>query len=174
MQKNYFLNMERPNWDNYFLSIAFIVSARSRDQETKHGTVIVDKNNLILGTGYNSFIKGVDDTSLPSFRPNKYPYIIHSELNAILNCKVIPREVQGGGKAYVTGRCCNHCLQSLIQSGVNDIYIADRKGTALEDQNTKKVFEKIIQQSGVNITTLKFDLDWIKQIVNFHENNYNK
>ena len=38
--------MERPDWNNYFLSIAFIVSARSRDQETKHGTVIVDKNNL--------------------------------------------------------------------------------------------------------------------------------
>ncbi len=168
--------MQRPDWNNYFLSIAFIVSARSRDQETKHGAVIVDKNNLILGTGYNSFIKGVNDASLPSLRPNKYPYIIHSELNAILNCKVMPRDVRGGGKAYVTGKCCNHCLQSLIQAGVNHVYMADRKGTALEDENTEKVFEKIIQQSGVKVTKLKFDLarNWIKQIVNFHENSYNK
>ncbi len=166
--------MNRPDWNNYFLSIAFIVSARSRDQETKHGTVIVDKNNLILGTGYNSFIKGVNDASLPALRPNKYPFMIHSELNAILNCKVLPREVHGGGKAYVTGKCCNHCLQSLIQSGVNDIYMADRRGTTLENDETDEVFNKIVEQSGVNINTLEFDLGWIKEIINFHENNYNK
>jgi dCMP deaminase len=166
--------MERPDWNNYFLSIAFIVSARSRDQETKHGTVIVDKNNLILGTGYNSFIKGVNDASLPSLRPNKYPFMIHSELNAILNCKVIPREVYGGGKAYVTGKCCNHCLQSLIQCGVNEIYMADRKGTDLENSKTEEVFDKVVSESGIIVKTLSFDLDWIKQIIEYHENNYNK
>lgn len=162
--------IDRPDWDNYFLSLAFVVSARSRDQETKHGTIIVDRNNLILGTGYNSFIKGMNDASLPKIRPNKYPYMIHSELNAILNCKVLPREVNGGGKAYVTGRCCNHCLQSLIQSGVNEINMANRRGTMLEDEKTLEIFNKIVEDSGIKVKVLDYDLKWIKQIVEHYEN----
>lgn len=162
--------IDRPDWDNYFLSLAFVVSARSRDQETKHGTIIVDRNNLILGTGYNSFIKGMNDASLPKIRPNKYPYMIHSELNAILNCKVLPREVNGGGKAYVTGRCCNHCLQSLIQSGVNEINMANRRGTMLEDEKTLEIFNKIVEDSGIKVRVLDYDLKWIKQIVEHYEN----
>jgi dCMP deaminase len=162
--------IDRPDWDNYFLSLAFVVSARSRDQETKHGTIIVDRNNLILGTGYNSFIKGMNDASLPTMRPNKYPYMIHSELNAVLNCKVLPREVNGGGKAYVTGRCCNHCLQSLIQSGVNEINMANRRGTALEDEKTLEIFNRIVDDSGIKVKVLEYDLKWIKQIVDHYEN----
>jgi len=159
----------RPDWDNYFLSLAFLVSARSRDQETKHGTVIVDRNNLILGTGYNSFIKGMNDASLPKIRPNKYPYMIHSELNAILNCKVLPREVAGGGKAYVTGRCCNHCLQSLIQSGVKEINMANRRGTMLEDEKTLEIFNQIVKETGVIVRSVDYDLKWIKQIAEYYE-----
>ena len=162
--------IDRPDWDNYFLSLAFVVSARSRDQETKHGTIIVDRNNLILGTGYNSFIKGMNDASLPKIRPNKYPYMIHSELNAILNCKVLPREVIGGGKVYVTGRCCNHCLQSLIQSGVNEINMANRRGTVLEDEKTLEIFNRIVEDSGIKVRVLDYDLKWIKQIVEHYEN----
>jgi dCMP deaminase len=162
--------IDRPDWDNYFLSLAFVISSRSRDQETKHGTVIVDRNNLILGTGYNSFIKGMNDASLPTMRPNKYPYMIHSELNAVLNCKVLPREVNGGGKAYVTGRCCNHCLQSLIQSGVNEINMANRRGTALEDEKTLEIFNRIVDDSGIKVKVLEYDLKWIKQIVDHYEN----
>jgi len=165
------MTIDRPDWDNYFLSLAFVVSARSRDKETKHGTVIVDRNNLILGTGYNSFIKGVNDANLPSMRPNKYPFMIHSELNAILNCKVLPREVYGGGKAYVTGRCCNHCLQALIQSGVNEIYMANRQGTKLEDEKTLEIFNTIVEESSVKIQFINYDLKWIKQIAQYYENN---
>lgn len=165
------MTIDRPDWDNYFLSLAFLVSARSRDEETKHGTVIVDRNNLILGTGYNSFIKGINDASLPKIRPNKYPFMIHSELNAILNCKVLPREVYGGGKAYVTGRCCTHCLQSLIQAGVNEIYMANRQGTKLEDEKSLEIFNKIIEESNIKIRFINYDLKWIKQIVEYYELN---
>ena len=159
----------RPDWDLYFLGLAFLVSARSNDAQTKHGTVIADNHNIILGTGYNSFIKGVNDASLPAIRPNKYPYMIHSELNAILNCRVLPREA-GGGTAYVTGRCCNHCLQSLIQAGLSRIVIANRKGTQLEDEASLKVYAKIIELSKIKVETLDFDFNWMKEIINHQEN----
>jgi dCMP deaminase len=164
------MNLQRPNWNDYFLGLAFIASSRSRDQETKHGTVIVDNNNIVLGTGYNSFIRGVNDQSLPALRPNKYPFMIHSELNAILNCRVLPREA-GGGRAYVTGKCCNNCLQSLIQAGVNEIYMANRKGTMLEDEASLSVYNQIIEQSGIAVRVMNYDLSWIKQIAEYYNIN---
>jgi len=164
------MTLDRPNWNNYFLGLAFIASARSRDQETKHGTVIVDNNNIVLGTGYNSFIRGMNDQSLPASRPDKYPFMIHSELNAILNCRVLPREA-GGGRAYVTGKCCNNCLQSLIQAGVREIYMANRKGSELEDEASLSIYNQIIEQSGVAIHALDYDLSWIKQIAEYYNSN---
>ena len=166
------MEIERPSWDSYFLSVAFLISARSRDEETKHGTVIVDNNNLILGTGYNSFIKGIDDSKFPTRRPDKYPFMIHSELNAVLNCRVLPREA-GGGKAYVTGRCCNQCLQSLIQAGVSQIYMANRKGSQLEDKNTLEIFNTIVEETNTQIHFIDYNLKWMKQIINYYENNEN-
>jgi dCMP deaminase len=162
------MELERPDWDSYFMTLAFVASSRSRDQETKHGTILVDKNNIILGTGYNSFIKGVNDASLPKIRPNKYPFMIHSELNAILNCRVLPREA-GGGRAYVTGRCCNHCLQSLIQAGINELIMSNRKGSDLEDEKSLEIFNNIVEQTNVTIRFLKYDLKWLKQIINYYE-----
>jgi dCMP deaminase len=160
----------RPDWNSYFLGLAFLVSSRSKDAQTKHGTVIVDNNNIVLGTGYNSFIRGINDQSLPALRPNKYPFMIHSELNAILNCRVLPREA-GGGRAYVTGKCCNNCLQSLIQAGVNEIYMANRKGTMLEDEASLSVCNQIIEQSGIAVRVMNYDLSWIKQIAEYYNSN---
>ncbi len=165
------MEISRPDWDSYFLGVALLISARSRDKETKHGTVIVDKNNLILGTGYNSFIKGVRDETFPDVRPYKYPFMIHSELNALLNCKSLPRET-GGGRAYVTGKCCNHCLQSLIQAGITEIITLNRRGTMLEDESSLKTYNKIIEETGIKVTIINYDTTWMKQVIHNYE--YNK
>jgi dCMP deaminase len=158
----------RPDWNSYFLGLAFLVSSRSKDAQTKHGTVIVDNNNIILGTGYNSFIKGVNDEILPAIRPNKYPFMIHSELNAILNCRALPREA-GGGTAYVTGKCCNHCLQSLIQAGLTKIVMANRKGSELENDDSLNVYVKIIELSGIKVETIDFNFNWMKEIIDYQD-----
>ncbi len=68
----------RPNWIDYFLGLAKVVSQRSHDVHTKHGCVIADKNHRILGVGYNGFPHSLDDAQLPTNRPDKYFWIIHS------------------------------------------------------------------------------------------------
>ena len=146
----------RPNWDEYFMSLAFLVSSRSRDENTKHGSVLVDSNNLIIGTGYNSWIKGIDDSLIPTTRPEKYSYVIHSEINSILNAKISPREA-GGARIYVTGQVCNNCFQQLYQAGVNHIIMARRKGTALESEETKKQFDFLVKQTKVKVEYLEVE-----------------
>ena len=43
------------SWDEYFMGIALISSFRSKDPNTQVGACIVDKNNKIIGIGYNGF-----------------------------------------------------------------------------------------------------------------------
>ena len=137
----------RPSWTDYFLGLAKVVSQRSHDVHTQHGCVITDANNRILGVGYNGFPKGLDDKSLPTNRPEKYHWMVHSERNALSNCVIRPDK----GIAYVTGQCCNDCIIALWQEGVETVYMIDEHGTHLFDDDAQKRFETFISMCGMKI-----------------------
>ena len=76
------------SWDEYFMGVSLLAAKRSKDPNTQVGACIVDSNNVILSTGYNGFPVGCSDDDLPWDRTGedtKYPYVVHAELNAILN-----------------------------------------------------------------------------------------
>ena len=78
------------SWDEYFMGVAQLAAMRSKDPSTQVGCCIVDEQNRILSTGYNGFPQGCDDDEFPWGRDEsqgetKYPYVVHGELNAILN-----------------------------------------------------------------------------------------
>lgn len=150
--------MNRPSWEDYFLALAFLISSRSHDEETKHGCVITDYNHIILGTGYNGFVRGLDDKKLPKKRPDKYPWMIHSESNAIKNCKILPREA-GGGIAYVTGYCCHKCFQELVQVGVDSIVMARRTSHGFSELD-ENVMNHITERLNLIIKIVDVDLKW--------------
>lgn len=147
----------RPDWIDYFLGIAKVVSQRSHDVHTQHGCVITDQQNRILGVGYNGFPKGMNDSVLPTSRPEKYPWMIHAERNALSNCVIRP----DNGIAYVTGQCCNDCIMALWQEGVTKVYMADNHGTHLFDKTQQEIFDTFIQHTGMQIHKVKIDLSWI-------------
>lgn len=152
--------MTRPNWTDYFLGLAKVVSQRSHDIHTQHGCVITDKQNRILGVGYNGFPKGMEDFSLPVSRPEKYPWMIHAERNALSNCVIRP----DGGTAYVTGQCCNDCIMALWQEGITDVIMLDSHGTKLFDENAKKHFDLFVKQTGIKVVKHTPNLSWINEI----------
>ena len=154
---------ERPDWVNYFMAMAFLAKERSHDIQTKHGCVITSKHNIVLGMGYNGFPTGSMDDQLPNTRPNKYPFVIHSELNAVLNCSVPPRFL-GGGIAYVTGRCCLDCLKVLGQAHVKTIYYADRQGSKLENDKQFEIEKILIQHMGLTLIKVTPDFSFFKNI----------
>ena len=82
----------RPEWDDYFLGLAKAVSLRSHDIDTQHGCLITDPDHRILGVGYNGFPRGMDDSLLPTHRPEKYHWMIHAERNALSNCTIRPEK----------------------------------------------------------------------------------
>lgn len=153
--------IERPIWIDYFMGLALVVARRSHDSETQHGCIITTKDNKIIGTGYNGFPRNIDDSVLPNKRPDKYPWMLHSERNAISNCVLPPIN----STAYVTGQCCNECIMALWQSGVNTVYMLDGNGgSKLLDQNTKVIFDKFVELTGIEIYYVKPNLTWLDKI----------
>lgn len=152
--------MERPNWTDYFLGLAKVVSQRSHDQQTQHGCVITDSNHRILGLGYNGFPRDVDDSFLPKTRPHKYPWMIHAERNALSNCTIRPEN----GIAYVTGQCCNDCIMSLWQEGIKKVVMCNSHGTHLFDDESKKIFDTFVSMTNIEIIYIEPNLSWLKNL----------
>merc|ERR1711988_1256965 len=79
------------SWDDYFMSVALLSAERSKDPRTQVCACIVSDDRRIVGLGYNGMPRGLDDDEMPWSRENrnsvynKYKYVTHAEVNAILN-----------------------------------------------------------------------------------------
>ncbi|XP_065041863.1 uncharacterized protein LOC135675535 isoform X1 [Musa acuminata AAA Group] len=121
------------SWDDYFMAIAFLSAQRSKDPSRQVGACLVSQDDIILGIGYNGFPRGCSDDKLPWAKKSinedpletKYPYVVHAEVNAILNTN---HASAAGQKLYVTMFPCNECAKIIIQSGVSEvIYYVDKR-----------------------------------------------
>jgi dCMP deaminase len=108
-------------WYTYFLFQAFVVSTRSNDPRTQHGCIIIKPDKSVLSTGYNGFIRQIDDSVLPNVGNEKYQFFIHAEHNAILSCAKHGKSCEGC-TAFVTGPPCLMCLQYMYQAGITEVY----------------------------------------------------
>ena len=50
-----------PSWDEYFLAFYKLARTRSKDKHTKVGCIVVNPDNNIIMTGYNSLPAGAND-----------------------------------------------------------------------------------------------------------------
>jgi dCMP deaminase len=108
------------SWEEYFLRIARTSALRSKDPRTKVGCCIVNENKII-GVGYNGFPNGIsDDCPEVSWeRPEKYLYVVHAEMNAILN--TVSFDKLKGATLYCTLFPCSQCCKMMIQCGIKQV-----------------------------------------------------
>jgi dCMP deaminase len=92
---------------------------KSHDPQTKCGCVLASGNTKI-SCGYNGFIRKIDNKLLPNTRPEKYPFMIHAEANAIYNAAREGKSTMRS-TAYITSIPCSTCLQMLYQCGIEKI-----------------------------------------------------
>ena len=136
------------------MGIAFLSGMRSKDPSTQVGACIIDEDKKIIGIGYNGFPMGSSDDSMPwdkegEFLDTKYPYVVHAELNAILN---------SGGKSlrdatiYVGLFPCNECAKAIIQSGIREVvYLDDRYA----NEKSTLASKRLLSMAGVKMRKLK-------------------
>lgn len=108
---------------NYFKQ-AYVIAENSHDIHTKVGCLLINKNNQIVASGYNGFCRGVDDSSIPTTKPEKYDYIVHAEQNAIYQCSTLPTTTKDCIAVCTLSPCIN-CLRALWQVGITTIYFKD-------------------------------------------------
>ena len=148
------------NWDEYFMGIAMLAARRSKDPNTQVGACIVSEDNIIISTGYNGMPKGCSDDIFPWERDGqqdmtKYPYVVHAELNAILNAS--GRDLRGS-RIYVALFPCNECAKAIIQSGVKEVlYLSDK----YKDTMLNLVSKRMLEAAGVKYTKLTTSIDSI-------------
>ena len=143
------------SWDEYFMGIAMLAAKRSKDPNTQVGACIVSPENIIISTGYNGMPKGCSDDEFPWERSGddenetKYPFVVHAELNAILNAN--GRDLRGS-RLYVALFPCNECAKAIIQSGVREVfYLSDKYATTPATLASKRMMDA----AGVKYTQLK-------------------
>ncbi len=139
-------------WDEYFMGVAMLAACRSKDPSTQVGACIVSPENIIISTGYNGMPKGCSDDEFPWDRTGedtKYPYVVHAELNAILNAN--GRDLRGS-RIYVALFPCNECAKAIIQSGIREIYYLSDK---YADTPTTKASKRMLDAAGVRYVQLR-------------------
>ena len=140
------------SWDEYFMGVALLAAKRSKDPNTQVGACIVDQNNVILTTGYNGFPKGCSDDEFPWNREGeitKYPFVVHAELNAILNAS---GKSLIGARLYVALFPCNECAKAIIQAGISEVvYLSDKYA----DTAGIKASKMMLTAAGVKLTQFK-------------------
>jgi len=119
------------------------------------GACIVSTDNIIISTGYNGMPKGCSDDEFPWDRTGeetKYPYVVHAELNAILNAN--GRDLRGS-RIYVALFPCNECAKAIIQSGIKEIvYLSDKYATT----PTTIASKRMLDAAGVKYTQLRTNI----------------
>lgn len=129
-------------WDQYFMEVAELSALRSKDPSRQVGACIV-KDNVIVGTGYNGFPRGCSDKEFPwtkdskEITETKYAYVVHAELNAILNST---RDLDGA-TIYVTLFPCTECTKAIIQSGIKKVVYKSIPEKQKEIEASKKMFK---------------------------------
>ena len=154
------------SWDEYFMGVALLAAKRSKDPNTQVGASIVDENHVILTTGYNGFPQGCSDDEFPLNREGeitKYPFVVHAELNAILNAS---GKSLRGASLYVDLFPCNECAKAIIQSGISEIvYLSDKYAGTPGNEASKRM----LAAAGVKLR--KFEPEIEEIILDFRAEN---
>ena len=142
------------SWEEYFMGVALLAAGRSKDPNTQVGACIVSEDNIILSTGYNGFPLGCSDDIYSWEREGedtKYPYVVHAELNAVLNAN---GKSLKGARIYVALFPCNECAKAIIQSGIREIiYLSDKYADSFSTLASKRMLDS----AGVKYRRLESD-----------------
>lgn len=140
------------------MGVALLAAKRSKDPNTQVGACIVDSNNIILSTGYNGFPYGCSDDLYPwerTGKDTKYSYVVHAELNAILNAR---GKNLNGARLYVDLFPCNECAKAIIQSGISEIVYLYNK---YADTPATIASRRMLTSAGVKLTQFEASVDTI-------------
>ena len=151
----------RPEWDSYFMAMAFLVASRSTCTRRKVGAILV-RDRRILATGYNGPPSGFphcdeigclrDKLNIPSGERHELCWGLHAEQNAVIQAALFGVSTKHC-IVYCTTKPCITCAKILANAGVKKIYVAKDYPDEFSD--------KLLAQLGIPVIFMqKPDLDF--------------
>ena len=125
------------------MGVALLAAMRSKDPNTQVGACIVDRNHVILSTGYNGFPKGCSDDDFPWERTGEdTKYSGGKDLrNAVLYVSLFP---------------CNECAKAIIQSGISEVvYLSDK----YDKEPSTIASKRMLEAAGVKLRRLRPNIE---------------
>src|SRR5437867_1715864 len=148
----------RPDWDEYFMSIARVVAARSNCIKRKVAAIIV-KDKRVISTGYNGTPRGARNCNeggcprcnsmAKSGTALEECLCCHGEENAITQAAYHGTSVKGA-TLYTTLAPCLLCTKMIINSGI--VEVVYNRDYALNE----RAFQ-LFSEAGVFVRKLKVD-----------------
>lgn len=141
-------------WDKHYLKLALLTAEnKSKDPRTKVGAVITSPDYRHVSVSYNGFPVGVKETAEKWTPEYKHRYVIHAELNCIINC---PFDTKGC-ILYCTHKPCPECLKAIINSRIDKLVYISRP--EWEGKYTSGVGEELLTHVTEVITYTEEELD---------------
>ena len=136
--------------DEFYMEFAKLAAMKSKDPSTKVGAVLVN-DKKILSIGYNGPPRNFPDFTLFSDTAHidikdKNNYMVHAELNAILNYGGSLQDLQDA-TLYVTVSPCNECAKAIAQVGISTVVY-------LEEYHRTEIWERAKQL--FNLTGVRY------------------
>jgi len=143
--------MDRPTWDEYFLSITKVVAKRSTCLRRHVGAILV-RDKRILATGYNGAPRGLahcaevgclrEQQNVPSGERQELCRGLHAEMNAFLQAASFGVSSEGS-TLYCTDFPCSLCAKMAVNAGV-------RRVVAIGDY-PDDLAKEILGESGIKV-----------------------
>lgn len=144
--------------DKQYMDLARTVAQASKCHRAKFGSVIVSADDRVVSTGFNGKPRG-SNCDLICFREGLPPNTpghnccIHSEINCLLFSNPVDRN---GGTMYVTGKPCNDCTLSILNSGISRVVYL-----VVESGHPGWGGEDVVVKYGVPLQVVPFkDAEW--------------
>lgn len=132
-------SLPRVCWDDVWMSMAVVISARSRDPRNKVGAVIVtDDNTQVLSVGYNGDHAG-GSNCVESCEPGQSGFL-HAEINALIKCDFNNFKPK---KIYLTLSPCRMCAKAIINGGISEVIYLE--------QYRDNSGIKLLQEANINV-----------------------
>lgn len=149
---------KRPSFDKYFLQIALVVATRATCARRRVGSVAADKNNYLLGTGYNGLAKGVphciDNPCAGANSKSGSNLDVCQSTHAEQNLIAHVQRPQNIHTVYLTVSPCISCVKLLVATGCKRILFL------VKYPNSEKS-EDIAKASGVEFSLFDLERDKI-------------
>jgi dCMP deaminase len=150
---------ERMELDEYFMSVAHLVSKRSTCLRRPVGAIVV-KRKRILTTGYNGAPRNLrhcmevgclrDKLGISSGERHELCRGVHAEQNAIIQGAVFGTSVEGG-TIYTTTFPCVLCSKLVINAGLKEIVYSEGYADELSAE--------LLEESGILLRKYTLPVD---------------